>query len=275
MHTDQEIIDKCVALFSKLEKVHLVAILKTDRAGDTVNNGMGVEFDVKPYYLLYQIESRKVHQTESSFSEVSRILYDNGMDEYISSDSIHSDKLEEDIERYRSVDNYNPIWISADYKEIDKPTLSLQRHVGDISVCTSRSYILSISYEELKRYTKEKKSYYYQYDLFRVLVEQVQKKHKITDNEHFITDRAKLKQTIYTEKGIEFYFEVKDRIGILSDFSRLSFPISDSNPEIVGALEDTKLISDIKKACKEKWKKFFSNKEKGNGSHKDKINRKG
>lgn len=262
MYTDQQIIDKCISLYNKLDSVNLVAILKTDRAGDSVDNGMGVDFDLKPYYLLYQIESREVRQKKDAYSEASQVLYDNELYDFVSSDYVHSDDLEEDIERYRSVDNYNPIWISPDYKGTRPPDLSLQYHVGDISINTSRSYILFISYEELKRYTKEKKSYYYQCDLFRVLVEQAHKNHKITDNKYYITDKARLKETIYTEKGIEFYFEVKDRIGINSNRERLNFPISDSNPEIIEAIENTNLISDIRKTCVEKLKNFLSNKEK-------------
>lgn len=275
MITDQEIINKCAELYDSIDGVNLIAILKTDRAGDTVDNGMGVEFDIKPYYLLYQIETREVSAKGDIFSKASNVLYDNDLDKYISSDMLHSDELEEDIERYHSVDNYNPIWISPKYKKTKPPSLSLERHTGDISIVAKKQYKLFMSYEELKRYLKDKKSYFYQCDLFNMLVEQIQKSHKILDNEYYVSDKTKLKETIYTEKGIEFYFKISNCHGIVDGHDRLFFPISDPNPGLVKALENKKLIVGIIESAKTKMNKFLPKKAIDDGSSKKENDKKG
>jgi hypothetical protein len=258
MMNDQEIINKCIELFRAIPGASLQAILKTDRAGDTVDNGMGVEFDLKPYYVLYRLETREVGSRSDLHNQASSAFYKSDLDHLISSDTTLSDDIEDDIERYRSVDDYNPIWITPDYKKVEPPRVTIEKHSGNISLKADRSYKMFISYDDLQRYLKDKKTYYYQCDLFSALIERLQTTHQMVDNLYFVTDKAKLKETIYTEKGIVFFFKISDTYEVLEGNDRLFFAVSDPNPKMVETLENKELISEIAKEGKKRLERYQS-----------------
>jgi len=155
---DNVFIDKCLEAFKDLKEVELIAILKTDKVGDTVENHMGIEFDLKKYYVLYQTISKETGGNSVAWEVASRAIYDNDLDEWASSGYVHSDNVEEDIDRYRSVDNYEPIWMSKNYKKTDPAKVNISRHNGSLKIQSKRTYKISITYEELKRYIRDKKA---------------------------------------------------------------------------------------------------------------------
>ncbi len=123
-----------------------IAFLKTPRVGEVVDSGMGVDFELKEYVLIYK---RKKGSTYRS----SEIFYMEPFDEKLKAfDYDNCRTLDGMIEELNSVDAYELLWKNDEYKPREAIKSVLEEQANTLTITFSKTYTLLISFDELNKY---------------------------------------------------------------------------------------------------------------------------
>ena len=186
-----------------------IVILKTPRVGTEVDNGMGVEFNLKEYTLIYKFEKGSCDggSLMGSFIDMER-RYPDLTVMLMNIDNISS--LKDAMEELKEKDDYNVIWKSDDYQEPAKYKSKLYRNGISVNVTLQKEYTLEISYSEIKRYCSNKSNKCISNDdLFFDILRDMTDYEPVISNSTFPRDVAKLGDIFFTEHGIIFMFSCK------------------------------------------------------------------
>ena len=182
-------------------------LLKTDRAGEEVDNGMGVDFDLKPYAVLTvnsDLKNPRGVRGEVSDEKIREFLMDKVM---ILTTREDRETVAEMMGRLAD-DGYTPIWTNGEYKYPDDPITTIERLGTTVSFKVTRSYTLRASFEEIKKYYETRRNpSNYGSDLFNYLLGRNPEHKAITDKTRFLSDSAKLESIKFDAEEILFCFE--------------------------------------------------------------------
>lgn len=145
-----------------------VVILKTPRAGDTVDNGMGVEFDLREWALIYKRpKNSKRRSLELEIYNIQREAEDwSGNVDIQMFDVDSCSSIDGMIKEMNETDGYEVQWRDTTFVE---NRINSELIVGEtnVEIKDKRYFDLKLSYEEIKKYISAKSdSYMHAWDLF-------------------------------------------------------------------------------------------------------------
>jgi len=187
-----------------------IVILKTPLVGETVDNGMGVDFDLKEYALIFKYDKGYTMLN----SELSHAFYELERE----SDAPGFGVMNMDVEGVTSIDDiinelnerdkYEVIWRDESYKDPDKYKAELFRDAISVSLNVTKTYSLKVKFSEIIKYCSNKSSgYAYKSDFFNDVLRDHIEFDEVVNNRTFPGDSAKMKDFHFSEDGIVFVFE--------------------------------------------------------------------
>ena len=171
---------------------NVIYLLKTDRAGEEVDNMMGVEFELKPYAVI--VLGHRLFSPDNVMVLTSRE---------------DPEQIEDMLHRLKG-DGYKVIYQNEAYKYPDEPVTRLERIDTDISFTIKKTYNLRISHEELNKYYKSRKDpSTYKSDLFNYLVEKNKEAVRGFSKDRFISGQIKLEEVFFNGDDVIFQYSCK------------------------------------------------------------------
>jgi hypothetical protein len=214
-------------------------LLETSRAWEEVDNGMGMDFDLKPYAIVTLDHDMKPCLDNLVFFENVIVL-----------NSTEDEKRIKGILSNLANDGYKVIWKNILYKYPRAPKSTLDRTGTAIKLKIHKEYTLKVTYEELKKYYASRfKASTSERDIFFDLLDKNPEARALAPEDRFLGDSAKLKDTKYDADGVTFTFSfiyeyekvVQERDW---DFDPISKEYSDN---IQKKFEDPKFVDRIRK----------------------------
>jgi len=178
--------------FCEKNRDNCIALLKTPRAGEEVENGHGVEFELPPYALICKDKDLlKLDGEKVNMFDVDGCRSLDGM-----------------IENLRDMDGYEVVWKNEAYVEPSRPVPEVMPDgYAFIEVRTGLRYTMKVKYDDLKTYFGERtKPSGNPHDLFIDILEFSPDFDRIVGNRSFPGDVARLEGTSFDGEGVTFEF---------------------------------------------------------------------
>jgi hypothetical protein len=180
--------------FCNSNKNNVLYLLQTDLVGEEVDNGMGVEFELKRFVII-------------SIKGEGKTNFDDVMWLEVSEDENH---VKDMLARLAS-DGYVIIWKNEEYSYPQPVIGTIQRLGTEVTLKVERTYSFKITYEDLKKYYTDRKSASeYEHDLFYYLLEKHPDIEKIATGAGWLSDQVKMQDRFYDKDGISFTFTCKN-----------------------------------------------------------------
>jgi hypothetical protein len=215
------IFDRDIIQYCEQNKDNCIALLKTPRAGENVENGMGVDFDLPPYSII-------CHDRD-------KIKLDDAVKNYIPATLLvqkfeieNCKSLQGMIDELKERDAYEVIWRDETYKEPDKLKSELKIGDGDIECRLSISGSIKIYYSDLSKYFSDRVNpSNWQSDIFHEAIEDYNDKTDIIGC-RFIGDSAHLENVLYFKDYMEFVFSIsaKESFSFEKNISQKFLPVN-------------------------------------------------
>lgn len=142
-------IDKIREMCEKASVIPIV-ILKTPRAGETVDNGMGVDFELAEWALIFK---KTKESSKSAFDFEFGTRHQEELKISIKKFNVdRMDSLEGMIQELKETDAYEVVWQDKTYKGPEAIKATLTRTGVGFSVDCVKWYSVSVTYEEAKKY---------------------------------------------------------------------------------------------------------------------------
>jgi len=193
--------DKIINICKDID-VTPVFILETDRAGNTVDNGMGVDFDLDRYVLIYrdndpQGKYDKIYKAFEHSEELDVNTFDiNGCDS---------------VDRFiveLGGDGYKVIWENGDYKVPAFIKSDLKRISLLVEIKEVRKYELIVTYEEIKKYLNSSCQIKYHHDLLLKILKDSPERNNIFNEGRYELDKVGDVLVRFGENSIIYSFTV-------------------------------------------------------------------
>jgi hypothetical protein len=241
--TDQEMTQYC-----EEHKDNCIVLLKTPRAGDEVDNGMGVEFELTPYALICH-DRDKIKLKFDGKNDIESMMRTSDIVNRFEIDNCKS--LQAMIDNLKETDGYDVIWRNADYKEPHDLKSELQIGGGSIDCKIVIHGSLKVFYSDLATYFKERvNTSNYDSDIFRKAMEAHNDKTDIIGC-RFIGDSAHITDTLYFEDHVVLMFDMtsSSRFDFDGETSKKFLPVNDT-------IDKRSMLSNLVKALELKVKEL-------------------
>ena len=184
-----------------------IVILETPLAGETVDNGMGVEHSLSKYALIF-----KYNKGYSMFnSDLSHSFYKIENISIAQFDVENLESLDGMIQELYDVDKYQVVWRDEKYKEPSKYKSKWYRDAIAIEMSLTKQYSLKVTFDEIRRYCSDKScGYAYKGDLFKDFLRDHEYFDDVVANRTYPGDSAHLQDMHFCEDGVVFVFQCKD-----------------------------------------------------------------
>jgi hypothetical protein len=173
-------------------------VLQSSKVGDTVDNGCGVEFDIKEYAIVAlkdvsdKFDDEKymcltVEESETAMLGMLDRLYEDG---------------------------YEIIWNNKEYKLLEQTKFEIVRCGVDVSVKIHRMYRLTIKFDDIRKHYADRVNVteLNTHDLFYQLFENG-KLSNLATGAGFVTDNVRLDDVKIRQDELVFEFHCKNEIG--------------------------------------------------------------
>jgi hypothetical protein len=188
-----------------------IVVLETPLAGETVDNGMGVESSLPRYALIFKYD--KGYNMLNS--ELSYAFYDYKDIKVGQFDVDNVDTLDGMVEELYDIDKYEVKWKDESYKDPQEYKSELFREAVCLELNLIKLYSLKVTFDEIKRYCADKScGYAYKSDFFNDLLRDHPDFDTVVNNRSFPGDSAKLTDMHFCENGVVFVFQCKDESSI-------------------------------------------------------------
>jgi hypothetical protein len=171
-----------------------------------------------PVYIVIYGLTKNTKDKYGSFIYDINYNINKELNKNINIESIHLnsyDSLKDTIEsiKRKNTSPFEFIYKLESYKDPDEIITTLDRIGMKIEVDIDRIYSIFISYEELKKLCANKPDKFYQSDLFSLICNNNKELAKLKG--HYAS--REFKETRYDDKGVTFYFYIKEVGSILDD----------------------------------------------------------
>lgn len=225
-----------------------IVVLETPLAGETVDNGMGVDSSLSQYALIFKYDKGY----DMLNSELSHAFYEYKDIQISQFDVDNVDTIDGMVEELYDVDKYQVQWRDESYKDPVKYKSELFREAICLELSVSRLYSLKVTFNEIGRYCAEKScGYAYKGDFFNDILRDHPDFDTVVNNRSFPSDSSKLTDMHFCEDGVVFIFQCKDAGSVSYDNEGYS---DEELPDIVKKFEHSdssnfkQLSSDLKKS---------------------------
>lgn len=208
-------------------KDNCIVLLKTPRAGEEVDNGMGVDFEISPYSIICH-DREKIKLKFDGKSDMESIMETSNLTHNFEIESCNS--LQGMIDNLKEMDGYEVIWRNSEYKEPSELKSELHIGEGDIECNLTIVGSLKVLYSDIANYFKERVNpSNWQSDIFRKAIENHNNKKDMVGC-RFIGDSARIKNVMYYDDHIKFVFNMTSRksFGFNENISTKFIPVNDT-----------------------------------------------
>jgi len=188
--------DQVMIQYCEEHKDNCIVLLKTPRAGEKVDNGVGVDFEITPYFVICH----------------DRDKIDIKIEEKDRWNLIHNFEIENCkslqgmIDTLKKTDGYEVIWRNAEYKEPSKMKSELTIGAGKIECELKIEGSIKILYSDLSKYFEERVNpSNWQHDVFHKALEDYNDQKDMVGC-RFLGDATHLTNIMYFKDHVEFEF---------------------------------------------------------------------
>lgn len=218
-----------------------IVLMETDMAGQEVDNGMGVDFELSRFALIYR--GKKKHDVMDVLAR------ENILDEVNTFDINGCSSLDEMVEELASTDGYKEIYRNTDFREPEQVKADLIRKSVCVEVKEVRNYELLVPYSEIDKYLKETEQECYDRDLLLEILEHHAEKENVFREGRFNRDQVRTDGIIFCEGYLKFVFRIEwseDKRGDGKDVVRLFEKKTDGKRIIDSILNTVGLFFKVK-----------------------------
>lgn len=187
-------------------KIIPIVILKTPKAGETVDNGMGVEFDLPPFAMIFKMTREADPRCDEwIFSDPPFGAYPDSKVKTFNVENITS--IDGMVENLRDMDEYEVIWKNEEYKPRDPIVSKLEIQGNHLDLVYTNSYSLTVSFEEMRKYISDKsRDFESEREVFITALQEHKDFDTIVGNRYYPWDVVKYGDCKITETGLIFTF---------------------------------------------------------------------
>lgn len=184
-----------------------IVVLETPLAGETVDNGMGVESSLPRYALIFKYD--KGYNMLNS--ELSYAFYDYKDIKVGQFDADNITAIDDMINELSDTDKYEVKWRDKSYRDPQEYKSELFREAISLELRLVRLYSLKVTFDEIGRCCADKScGYAYKGDFFNDILRDHPDFDTVVNNRSFPSDSAKLTDMHFCENGVVFVFQCKD-----------------------------------------------------------------